>query len=304
MKLEVAGPRLGALRAPVVVAPMSDLSGPELAVASCRAGLVGSFPAVNARTVGELRRWLTEVTFGLGDVPDPRWAVGVIVHRCYDRFEAELELLAEFRPSFVLTALGSPRRVVDAVRDYGGEVFAGVGSVEHALKAVDAGADGLVLECPSDREGSGPMSPQLFVEEVRGFFGGPLAVSAALTTGRGVREVENMGADLAYVGSRFTGCPEVRRSARHRDLVARVREDGVAATAAMTGVPCSWLAESIDARGFARAGAAAGGTGHRPSAAEVAERIVEEYRAAAFDSAIFEPAVLSPRLAAPRGASE
>ena len=286
--------RLGALRAPVIVAPMYPLSGPELVAASCRAGLVGSFPAANARTTGELRSWFGEVAVALRGVLDPQWAVSLIVHRSYDRFAAELELIDEYRPNLVVTELGSPRRAVDTVRGYGGAVFAGVDSVEHALKAADAGADGLVLECR--RSGGDPMRipPRVFLDEVRSFFGGPLAVSAGLATGRGVRGVESLGADLAYVGSSFVTCPESRVDGRYRELLARLREDGVTATASLTGVPCSWLAESVEDRAEDSAEDCPDRVRRGSGAVEVAERIVEEYLSAALES----------RLAAPRGARE
>ncbi len=291
--------RRAALRAPVIVAPMYLLSGPELVVASCRAGLMGSLPASNARTPRELDGWLARIAAALGELPDPRWAVSLIVHRGYDRFGPELELIAEHRPHVVLTALGSPRPVVSTVRGYGGAVFATVASVEQALKAVDAGADGLVLECRAEGGIPGRMSPRVFVDAIRGFFDGPVVVGGGISTGRGVRAVQRRGADLAYVGRRFAACPETRFDDRHPALLARVRELGVADTASMTGVPYSWLSEGLGVESVAGAvaesvaesvagagelpGPSAGGTA---TAGQVADRIVREYL-----SALFQPRV-------------
>jgi nitronate monooxygenase len=298
--------RLGALRAPVIVAPMFLVSGPQLVIESCRAGLMGSFPTQNARTLQDLARWLDEIKAGLAEVPDPQWAVSMIVHRSYDRFERELELIAEHRPNVVVTALGSPQRVIETVRGYGGAVFADVMSVEHALKAADAGADGLVLVCHGAGGHTGRLSPFAFVDEVRGFFDGPLVVGGAISTGRGVCAVRVLGADLAYMGTRFIACPETLVDQRYREMLVRAGAEDVTATAAVTGVPCSWLTESLGDAGFTdqRLAATAGidfsdvHGAHKPwkdifgagqgvgridrvqTVGEVADRIVEEYNAA------------------------
>lgn len=245
-----AGVRPRALRAPVIVAPMFLVSGPELVIASCRAGLMGSFPTQNARTVEDLTRWLDEIKTGLADVEDPQWAVSMIVHRSYDRFDRELELIGEHQPDVVVTALGSPQRVMDTVRGYGGAVFADVMSVEHALKAADAGADGLVLVCHGAGGHTGRLSPFAFVDEVREFFTGPLVVGGSISTGRGVRAAETLGAELAYMGTRFIACPETLVDDRYRQMLVRARAQDVTATAAVTGVPCSWLTESLGDAGF------------------------------------------------------
>src|ERR1700741_1163722 len=210
-----------ALRAPVIVAPMFLVSGPSLVIASCRAGLMGSFPTQNARTADDLARWLVEIKAGLVGVTDPQWAVSLIVHRTYDRFDRELELIAEHQPTVVVTALGSPARVMDTVRGYGGAVFADVVSVEHARKAADAGADGLVWVCHGAGGHTGRLSPFAFVDEVREFFDGTLVVGGAISPGRGVRAVETLGADLAYMGTRFIACPETLVEDRYRQMLLR-----------------------------------------------------------------------------------
>jgi nitronate monooxygenase len=226
------------------------VSGPDLVVASCRAGLVGSFPTQNARTLDDLIVWYEKITAGIADLDEPQWAVSMIVHPTYDRFEAELNLLAEHRPSVVVTALGSPRRVLTEVHGYGGAVFADVMSIEHARKAADAGADGLVLVCHGAGGHTGRLSAFAFVDEVRRFFDGTLIVGGAVSTGRGVRAVEVLGADFAYLGTRFIACPESMANDHYRDLLVRASIDGVVETAGVTGVLCSWLTESLQEAGY------------------------------------------------------
>jgi nitronate monooxygenase len=263
-----SGVRSEELRAPVIVAPMYLVSGPELVIASCRAGLIGSFPTLNAHTTAHLASWFEQIGAALADLPGAEWAVGMIVNRCYGRLERELELIAEHRPDVVITTLGSPLPVVETVRGYGGTVFADVVTVEHALKAADGGADGLVLT----RDGAGragQLSPAEFVSEVRRFFGGPLVLGGAISTGREVRAARLLGADLAYVGAPFSGCPEVLASPDYLDLLMGDRGQGIAAVAELAGVPANWLSESV------------GGTQVRRTAAEVADRLVAEYRATA-----------------------
>ena len=238
------------LRIPVAVAPMFLVSGTELVLESCRAGLMGTFPTQNARTLEDLGRWLAEIRAGLDELESPRWGASMIVHKSYDRFDAELDLMIEHRPDVVITALGSPARVLSAIHSYGGAVFADVMSIEHARKAAAAGADGLVLVCHGAGGHTGRLSPFAFVDEVRSFFDGPLMVGGAISTGRGVHAVETLGADLAYMGTRFIACPETLVDDRYRDMLVRAGVEGVTSTAAVTGVLCSWLTESLDAVGF------------------------------------------------------
>lgn len=268
---------------------------------------MGSFPTQNARTADDLALWFDEIKNGLNDIADPQWAVSLIVHRTYDRFDRELELLAEYQPTVVVTALGSPARVMNTVRGYGGAVFADVMSVEHARKAADAGADGLVLVCHGAGGHTGRLSPFAFVDEVREFFDGTLVVGGAVSTGRGVRAVETLGADLAYMGTRFIACPETLVSDRYREMLVRAGAEDVTATAAVTGVACSWLNESLGDAGLSGTQLSAAGQidfsdvhgDHKPwkdifgagqgvgqidqieMVGEVADKIVAEYRSAA-----------------------
>ena len=242
-------------RLPVIVAPMFIVSGPELVIASCKAGLVGTFPTQNARTLEELRQWLDTIRDDLALHREPGlapggWGVSMIVHPTYERFPQELEMMAQYKPDLVITALGSPKRVLETVHGYGGSVFADVMSVEHAKKAADAGADGLVLVCSGAGGHTGAYNPFAFVGEVRRFFKGTIILGGAISDGRGIRAAQVLGADGIYMGTRFIACPESRANEDYRGMMLRAQMDGVVATRAVTGVLCSWLKESLTLSGY------------------------------------------------------
>jgi nitronate monooxygenase len=247
------------LLAPVIVAPMFLVSGPELVISANHAGLMGSFPTQNARELQDLIEWLDQIRTGLAGAANRRWAASMIVHKSYDRFEAELELMQEYQPDVVVTALGPPSRVIDEVHGYGGAVFADVMSVEHARKAGAHGADGLELVCHGAGGHTGRLSPFAFVDEVRRFFDGVLVVGGAISGGRGVRAAEVLGADLVYMGTRFIACPESLVVDRYREMLVRADASGVTATAAVTGVLCNWLGESLAEAGYDETSIAATG---------------------------------------------
>ena len=285
------------------------VSGPELVVAAAKAGVMGSFPTQNARTIEQLQAWFDRILHELARIPQEGrtstgWAVSMIVHDSYDRFDQELELLSEYRPEIVVTALGSPKRVLDAVHSYGGLVFADVMSLRHARKAMDAGADGLVLVCSGSGGHTGTYSPFAFVSEVRRFFAGPLVIGGAISDGRGIRAAEVLGADLVYMGTRFIACRESMANDEYRSMLVRAGMEGVIATKAVTGVLCNWLKESVAAAGLDEAHLSAQGQidfsdvhgEHKPwkniygagqgagsvdkvtSVAEVVEQLIAEYR--------------------------
>jgi nitronate monooxygenase len=242
-------------RLPVIVAPMFLVSGPELVIASCKAGLTGTFPTQNARTLDDLKGWLDTIRDELArhraaGRAHGGWGVSMIVHSTYERFAQELELLTEYKPDLVVTALGSPKRVLETVHGYGGSVFADVMSVEHARKAADAGADGLVLVCGGAGGHTGAYSPFAFIGEVRRFFKGAIVLGGAISDGRGIRAAQVLGADAIYMGTRFIACPESLVNDEYRAMMLRARMDGVVATTAVTGVMCNWLKESLAASGF------------------------------------------------------
>ena len=237
------------LRLPAVCAPMFLVSGPALVINACKAGVIGAFPGPNCRTIEDLDAWMSEITGALGD-EDAAWAFNMITHSSYPRFEAELELVKTHRPPLVITALGGPRRVVDAVHCYGGTVFADVNSVAFARKAALAGADGLVLVSSGAGGHTGFLAATAFVEAVRGFFDGPIAVAGAISTGRGVAAAEALGADLAYMGTAFIPAEESLAPQDYKAMVVGADTTDLVVSDSVTGVPASWLKDSLRRAGL------------------------------------------------------
>lgn len=236
---------------PVIAAPMFLISGPELVIACARAGIIGAFPAPNARTIEDLERWLAQITGALSAMPaPPAWALNMIVHSTYGRFDAEIDLVRRYRPKLVITALGSPKRVLEPVHAYGGLVFADVNSVELARKAAQSGADGLILVAAGAGGHTGTLSGFAFVQEVRRFWDGPLILSGAISDARGVRAAEVLGADLAYMGTRFIATPESLAGDAYRTMLVDAGIQDIVTTRAVTGVLANWLTPSLRLAGF------------------------------------------------------
>src|SRR5689334_3919455 len=181
---------------PVIAAPMFLVSGPDLVIAACRAGVIGAFPAPNCRTIEDLDGWLARISTATGSDAAP-YALNMVVHSTYPRLAAELELVKKYKPALVITALGNPRNVVDAVHSYGGRVFADVISPKFAKKAVGASVDGLILVAAGAGGHAGALAPFAFLPEIRKFWDGPVVLGGAVSNGRAVRAVEVLGADLA-----------------------------------------------------------------------------------------------------------
>lgn len=237
------------LRLPAIAAPMFLVSGPDLVIAARRAGVIGSFPVSNARTVEQLDEWMTRIAAESGP-DDPVWALNMIVHRSYTRLPEELALLAKHRPPIVITALGSPKPVIEAVHAYGGYVFADVNSVAQAEKAAAAGVDGLVLVSAGAGGHTGGLSAFAFVPAVREFFGGIVVLGGAISTGRAVRAAQVLGADLAYLGTSLIAAEESMAQAEYKDMVVRAGSEDIMLSAALTGAPANWLRESLIAAGY------------------------------------------------------
>lgn len=249
---------------PVFVAPMFLVSGPELVVAACKAGLGCAFPAPNARTLDDLRDWLQRISADVGAASKAAaspsaagaedrvapWALNMVVHRTYPRLAAELELVQEFKPPVVITALGSPQAVIDAVHAYGGLVFADVVTVSFARKAIDAGVDGLVLVGAGAGGHAGTLSGFAFVAEVRKFWDGPIALAGAISDGKAVRAAEVIGADIAYMGTRFISARESLVVDAYRDMLVASGAEDIVLTDAFTGVPANFLIPSLVAAGY------------------------------------------------------
>jgi nitronate monooxygenase len=239
------------LALPVIAAPMFLVSGPDLVLACCRAGVIGAFPAPNARTIDDLDAWLKRVTEGLAAAPGAApYALNMIVHSTYPRLGAELELVQRYRPPLVITALGSPRHVVETVHAYGGRVFADVANVKFARKAAEAGVDGLILVAAGAGGHVGPLAAFAFLPEVRAFWKGAIVLAGAISDGRAVRAAEILGADLAYVGTRFIAAQESLASCDYKAMLIRTGAEDIVLTNAVTGVNANFVAESLVKAGF------------------------------------------------------
>ena len=237
-------------RLPLLAAPMFLVSGPDLALACARAGVIGSFPAPNARSVAMLERWLQQITTALEGVSDAApWALNMIVHSTYDRFDRELELVMKYQPKVVTTALGSPRRVLEHVHSYGGVVMADVITPTLARKAADAGADALILVTQGAGGHTGNYNPFAFIAEVRKFWDGPLGLAGCISTGRDLRAAQLMGADFATAGTRFIATSESMAAPEYRQLVVDSNIEDLVSSKAVSGVLGNWLKATMVSAG-------------------------------------------------------
>lgn len=245
------------LRLPIVVAPMFLVSGPDLVTAACRSGVIGSFPAPNARTIDVFEEWLDKITNEIGRMRTQRvtgatgvWAQNLVVHSTYDRLDAELALLQKYQPPIVITALGSPKKTIDVVHDYGGLVIADVNSVELAHKAADAGADGLALVSAGAGGHTGQIAGFAFVPMVREFFDGVVILAGAIGDGRAVRAAEILGAELSYMGTRFIASEESIAFDPYKKMVVESEYSDLLLTNAFSGADAYYLRSSIVAAGL------------------------------------------------------
>jgi nitronate monooxygenase len=240
----------GRLRLPAIVAPMFLLSGPDIVVAAAQAGVVGAFPTLNARTVNDLEVWLKDITTRIaaleadGGCPGT-WAANVVAHSTNRRLEQDLELLCEYKPPIVITALGSPRRIVEHVHAYGGIVIADVNSIAFARKAADVGVDGLLLVASGAGGHTGELSPFAFVETVRSFWDGLLVLAGSISTGRALQAALALGADMASIGTRFIATHESMADPEYKRMVIAADFDDIVRTNAFTGAWANMLRPSI-----------------------------------------------------------
>jgi nitronate monooxygenase len=242
----------GRLRIPVVGAPMFILSQPELVIAQCTAGVVGAFPALNARPPELLDAWLTTIRGELAawdaahpERPAAPFAVNQIVHKSNDRLAHDLELCVKHQVPIVITSLGAREDVNQAVHSYGGIVLHDVINVVHAHKAVDKGADGLIAVCAGAGGHAGMLSPFALIDEIRAWWDGPLLLSGAIGNGRSVLAAQALGADLAYIGSAFIATTEAHASDRYKAAIVESSADDIIYTNLFTGVRGNYLRSSI-----------------------------------------------------------
>lgn len=303
----------GRLSIPVIGAPMFIVSGPELVIAQCKAGVVGSFPALNARPADQLHVWLTRIERELADFvaenpekPVAPFAVNQIVHASNARLLEDMAVCARHRVPIVITSLRPPNEVVKAVHDWGGIVLHDVITVRHAEKALEAGVDGLILVAAGAGGHAGTLSPFVLTQEVRAMFAGPLVLSGAIATGRAVLAAQAAGADLAYVGTRFIATEEANADPRYKEMLVAGAASDIVYSSLFTGIAGNYLKPSIAASGldpdalpdadkskmdFGSAAAKAwrdiwgsgqglGAIADAPPAGEVVARMVAEYAAA------------------------
>ena len=237
------------LKLPAVVAPMFLVSGPDAVIQSCKEGLMGSFPGPNARTIDDLRSWFEVIDTKLNQEDAP-WAFNMITHNSYGRFDQEITLVEEFKPKIVITALGGPHRVTQQVHAYGGLVFADVNSPSFAKKAIDRGADGLVLVCTGAGGHTGEYALMPFLDEVRSFFDGPIMVGGGISNGRSIRAAETLGIDFAYIGTRFLAAQETLISDAYRQMVWDSKMEDLIQSRAITGALGNWMRASVEASGL------------------------------------------------------
>src|SRR5919197_479095 len=245
------------LALPVIGAPMFLVSNQALVIAQCTSGIVGAFPALNARPKEVLGAWLNEVREGLAryraEHPEAivaPFAVNLIVHDSNERLEHDLALCVNDRVPVIITSLRAPGAVVDRVHEYGGLVFHDVTTVRHAEKALEGGVDGLILVCAGAGGHAGTLSPFALVAEVRRFFGGPIVLAGAITTGRGVLAAEALGADLAYVGTHFIASSESSAADEHKQMIVASKAADIIYTPLFSGVHGNYLRASIAAAGL------------------------------------------------------
>jgi nitronate monooxygenase len=245
------------LALPVVASPMFIASGPELVVAQCQAGVIGSFPALNARPASELTAWLTRIETELAaftaehpDRPAAPFAVNQIVHRSNDRLEADMEVVVEHQVPIVITSLGARTDINDAVHSYGGIVLHDVINDTFARKAIDKGADGLIAVATGAGGHAGTQSPFALLQEIRSWFDGPLLLSGAIAHGNSVLAAQAAGADFAYVGSAFLATTEANNQPEYKQMIADSTASDIVYSNLFTGIHGNYLRGSIEAAGL------------------------------------------------------
>ena len=240
------------LRLPVIGSPMFLVSQPELVIAQCKAGVIGSFPALNARPAPMLEEWLQRITTELAawdaahpEAPSAPFAINQIVHKSNDRLQHDLEICVKYRVPIVITSLGAREDLNQAVHSYGGIVLHDVINLVHAHKAIDKGADGLIAVCTGAGGHAGTLSPFAFVQEIRAWWDGPLVLAGAIANGRAVLAAQAIGADLAYIGSAFIATKEASATEAYKQSIVDSAAADIVNTNLFTGVHGNYLKSSI-----------------------------------------------------------
>ena len=245
------------LRLPVICSPLFIISNPELVIAQCKAGVVGSFPSLNARPISQLDEWLAQITEELAaydrahpDAPSAPFAVNQIVHKSNNRLEEDLALCVKYKVPVVITSLGARVDVNQAIHSYGGVVLHDVIDNAFGKKAVDKGADGLIAVAAGAGGHAGVLSPFALIGELREWFDGPIALSGAISHGRSILSAQAMGADFAYIGSAFIATAEANASQGYKDMLVDCGAGDIVYTNLFTGVHGNYLRPSIERAGL------------------------------------------------------
>ncbi|ANG64305.1 2-nitropropane dioxygenase [Marinobacterium aestuarii] len=246
----------GRLRLPLIAAPMFLVSGPQLVIETCKAGVIGTFPALNQRSSEGFEQWLEEINAALqaherdSGVPAAPFGVNLIVHPSNPRLKADLMLCVKHRVPLVITSLGAVKEVVDAVHSYGGLVFHDVTNIRHAKKAAAAGVDGLIAVCGGAGGHAGTLSPFALVNEIRQFFDGVVILSGSLSSGQDLAAARMLGADLGYMGTRFINTRESMAADDYKDMIIGSRAADIVYTPKVSGIPASFMRQSLEAAGL------------------------------------------------------
>ncbi|WP_339804404.1 nitronate monooxygenase [uncultured Marinobacter sp.] len=293
----------GKLKLPAIAAPMFLTSGPDLVVETCLNGMVGTFPALNQRTTEGFVEWLEQIESRLAGKEAAPYGVNLIVHRSNPRLEADLEQVVKHKVPLVITSLGAVPEVVKAVHSYGGLVFHDVINRRHAEKAAEAGVDGIIAVSAGAGGHAGTVSPFALVEEIRQVFDGTVILAGAISTGAQIAAARLMGADLAYLGTRFIATHEAMVEEDYKDMITQTRAADIIYTPKVSGVNANFLKPSMEKAGLdlddmeghagldmaneAKAWKTVWSAGHgvgsitdKPATAELIQRLTREYREA------------------------
>ncbi len=300
----------GRLSVPVVASPQFLVSGPDYVVEACRAGVVGTFPALNQRTTEGYDAWLAQIGERLAAIPRAApFGINLIVHKSNARLKDDLAATVRHKVPLVITSLGIVPEVIAAVQSYGGLVFHDVTNMRHAVKAIEGGVDGLIAVCAGAGGHAGRLSPFALLPELRAIYAGPLLMGGAISTGRHIAAALMLGADMAYMGTRFIAVQESMAVQAHKDMVLQAKAADIVYTPAISGVHANFLRASIAAAGLDpdnlpeaagthvgdhdkrpwkniwSAGQGVGAIEDVPSIAELVARLGAEYRAALREAA-------------------
>jgi nitronate monooxygenase len=240
------------MKIPAIQAPMFLISGPEMVINACKSGIIGSFPTPNARSTEILEEWLATISQSLlkHNAPVAPWAVNLIVHPSNQRLSEDLALIVKYKPPIVITALGSPKSVVETIHSYGGLVFADVINPTYARKAANAGVDGLVLICAGAGGHTGYLSPFTFMSEIRQWFNGIVVLGGGINSGESIVASQALGADFAYLGTMFIASDEASCQPEYKQMVVEATSNDIVSSDAITGVTANWLKQSLIQAGY------------------------------------------------------